>query len=59
MRMFIYQTHLQIELVAGVATVQLRTGESEPPLTQIGWSPVPVAHLPQCLLIVSHGVHTL
>lgn len=57
--MYIYQTHLQIELVAGVATVELRTGESEPPLTQIGWSPVPVAHLPQCLLIVSHGVHTL
>lgn len=50
--------NLQIKLVAGVASVEFRAGESEPPLSQGGGSPVPVAHLSQCLLIVSHGVHT-
>lgn len=49
---------LQIELVAGVTSVEFRAGESELPLTQSGRSPVPVAQLPQCLLIVGHGVHT-
>ena len=53
------QTDLQVELVAGVTSVELRAGESEPSLTQGGRSPVPVAHLSQCLLIVRHGVHTL
>lgn len=52
-------TDLQIELVAGVTSIKFRAGESEPSLTEGGRSPVPVAHLPQRLLIVGHGVHTL
>lgn len=54
-----HQSDLQIELIAGVPSVEFRAGESEPSLTQGGRSPVPVAHLSQCLLIVRHGVHTL
>lgn len=53
------QTDLQIELIAGVASVEFRAGESEPSLNQGGGSPIPVAHLSQCLLIVGHGVHAL
>lgn len=51
--------NLQIELVAGVTSIELGAGESELSLTQQVRLPVPIAHLSHCLLIVSHGVHTL
>lgn len=54
-----HQTDLQIELIAGVTPVEFRAGESELSLTQSGRSPVLVAYLSQCLLIVGHGVHAL
>lgn len=51
------QTDLQNELIAGVSTVEFRTGDSELPVRQGGRSGVPVAHLPERLLIARHGVH--
>lgn len=53
------ETDLQNELIAGVSTVEFRAGESELPVCQGGRSRVPVAHLPQRLLIARHGVHAL
>lgn len=50
---------LQVELVAGVTSVEFGAGESELPLAQRSRLPVPVSHLSHCLLVVSHGVHTL
>ncbi len=54
-----HQADLQVELIAGVTSVEFGAGESEPSLSQSGRSPVPVAYLSQCLLIVGHGVHAL
>lgn len=53
-----HQTDLQVELIAGISSVQFRTGESKLSLAQGCRMCVPVAHLPQCLLIVSHRIHT-
>lgn len=53
------QTDLHIELIAGVASVEFRAGESEPSLDQGGRLPAPVAHLSQGLFVVSHRVHAL
>lgn len=54
-----HQTDLQVELIAGVTSIELGAGESKPSVSQGGRSPVPVAHLSQRLLIVGHGVHAL
>lgn len=54
-----FEVNLQNELVAGVAAVEFGACESELSLSQGGRSRVSVAHLPQCLLVVHHGVHAL
>lgn len=51
------ETDLQRELIAGVSTVEFGAGEPELPVRQGGGSGVPVAHLPQRLLVAGHGVH--
>lgn len=54
-----FGTDLQDELVAGVSTVEFRAGDSELPVRQGCRSGVPVAHLPERLLVARHGVHAL
>lgn len=54
-----FHTDLQNELVAGVSTVEFRTGDSELPVRHGSRSGVPVAHLPERLLVARHGVHAL
>lgn len=50
-------TDLQVELVAGVASIELWAGEAEPSLCELSGLPVIVAHLSDHLFIVGHGVH--
>lgn len=50
-------TDLQLELIAGVASVQLRAGQPEAPHRQLRGPPVVVPDLPDHLLVGGHGVH--
>lgn len=50
-------TDLQVEFVAGVTSVELRTRQAEPPLHEPCGLPVVVADLSDHLLIAGHGVH--
>lgn len=51
-------THLQVELIAGVAPVELRALEPEAPGPEGGRPPVAVADVMQHLLIAAQGAHT-
>lgn len=50
-------TDLQLELVAGVASVELRAGQPEPSLRELCGLPVVVPDLSDHLLVAGHGVH--
>lgn len=47
-------TDLQVELVTGVSSIELRAGEAKPSLCQLFGPPVIVTHLSDHLLIVGH-----
>lgn len=51
-KQFVQMTDLQVELVAGVAPVQLGAGETEVALAERARVPVAVAHLSDHLLVV-------
>lgn len=51
-------THLQVELIAGVAPIELRALDPEPSGLEGSRAPVAVADVPQHLLVAAHGAHT-
>lgn len=50
-------THLHLELIADVASIELGADELELPVEQGPGAPVPVAQEVQHLLVTGHGVH--